>query len=98
MLPLDIARTAWVGASDGLGVQKDVSMEDAKPKSMLVYKLSEPDVFRCSTCLQVIGSVAGGRFNVVSRIMDLVATFQLHVTRHHTKTTDDACQNLTEAG
>jgi hypothetical protein len=54
-----------------------------KRQPTLIYSLSDTDVFRCSECKRSIASIAAGRYIVVSTVLELVATFQEHVRRHH---------------
>lgn len=54
-----------------------------KRQPTLIYNLSDSDVFRCSQCNRPIASIGAGRYIVVSTVLELVATFQEHIKRHH---------------
>jgi hypothetical protein len=54
---------------------------------MLTFTLSDGEhVFRCSTCHRAIASVGRANYIVVMCVIELIATFQVHVRRYHPKT------------
>lgn len=60
---------------------------DPNREPILIYELSDTDVFRCSECKREIASIGGGPYIVVSTVLDLVAAFQEHVRRYHGRPT-----------
>jgi hypothetical protein len=62
-------------------VAPKLAQSNAEP--MLVYKLSDDSVFRCSECEREVASIGSARYIAVSRVLELVAAFQEHVRRHH---------------
>jgi hypothetical protein len=59
------------------------TLRDSKAEPALTFKLSEGHLFRCSECNQAIASIGRGPYIAVMGLIDLIATFELHVRRHH---------------
>jgi hypothetical protein len=56
-------------------------------ETMLTFKLSDENTFRCSACQNPVALVGNGQIVVVG-LPDLIAAFRDHLGRYHTKKED----------